>query len=282
MLQSQFRGDNRFRGGQGGGGGAGQDADAAMLLAPELAGSGGEQDLFVYNVGDFSLRKGARATVPLWRQSAALKHVYTFDIRARRNRAGGGLIDDQFTAAGGPAEQQQDQRSPNRIVLNQVWHQLELTNGGSMPWTTGAALMLRNNLPLGQDLLVYTPPAGKARLPVTVAVDLRGSADEQEVGRTPNALRFDGSDWSEVRKKGTVTVTSYRQEKSAMCVTLSIGGKVSVASDEGKIKLNDFRAGDWDEAAYMRVNNHSDVTWEFELEAGKTKTLTYELSFYTR
>jgi hypothetical protein len=53
-------------------------------------------------------------------------------------------------------------------------------------------------------------------------------------------------------------------------------------SDEGKIKLNDFRAGDWDEAGQMRVNNHSDVTWEFELEAGKTKTLTYELSFYTR
>jgi hypothetical protein len=296
MLQSQFRGDNRFRGGQyggqavgGGGGGAGGGGEGGgapgdLAMAPELAGSGGEQDLFVYNLGDFSLKKGSRATAPLWRETAPLRHIYTYDIRARRNRAGGGtLTDDPLAAPGAPGmEQQQDSRTPNRIVLNQVWHQLELTNAGAVPWTTGAALLLRGNLPLGQDLLVYTPPNGKARLPVTVAVDIRGSADEQEAGRTANALRFDNDDWSEVRKTGTVTVTSFRKEKSAMCVTLSTGGKVAKASDNAKIKLNDFRAGDWDDQGNMRVNNHSDVTWEFELEPGKTKTLTYEVSFYTR
>ena len=67
-----------------------------------------------------------------------------------------------------------------------------------------------------------------------------------------------------------------------MCVTLSTGGKVSAASDDGKVKLNDFRAGDWDDQNNMRVNNHSDVTWEFDLEPGKTKTLTYDVSFYAR
>jgi hypothetical protein len=198
VLQSQFRGDNRFRGGQyagqasgagGGGGGGGEAAPAPgdLAMAPELAGSGGEQDLFVYNLGDFSLKKGARATAPLWRQTAPLRHIYTYDIRARRNRAGGGILtDDPLAAPGAPGqEQQQDARTPNRIVLNQVWHQLELTNGSAVPWTTGAALLLRGNLPLGQDLLVYTPPNGKARLPVTVAVDIRGSADEQETAARP-------------------------------------------------------------------------------------------------
>jgi hypothetical protein len=30
------------------------------------------------------------------------------------------------------------------------------------------------------------------------------------------------------------------------------------------------------------VNNHSDVTWELTLEPGASKTITYEVSFFTR
>ena len=78
--------------------------------------------------------------------------------------------------------------------------------------------MMRNTLPLGQDLLVYTPPTGKSLLPVTVAVDLRGSIDEQEVNRKGNALHFDGEEYMQVTKKGKRDVNLYFDKKTNLLV----------------------------------------------------------------
>ena len=247
---------------------------AAAPPAGPAALTAGEQDLFVYPLTDISLKRGARAAVPLWQQTADLRHLYTYDVKARRSRSTGGMI---------KYDQQSGERaSPLQLTLNTIWHQLELTNGGKMPWTTGAALMMKGNLPLGQDMLTYTPPTSTACVPVTVAVDLRGTTDEEEVERTNAALKVDGYEYALVKKKGSITVNSFRSEKSLMRITLSTGGKVSAASDDGKVKINDFRPDDWDDSNYMRPNNHSDVTWEFTLEPGKSKTLTYTLSSYVR
>jgi hypothetical protein len=273
FLNSQFDNRARVSGGQ-------PVLDAGMTAAPELAGSGGEQDLFVYNIPDFSLKKGARATVPLWEQTTELKHIYTFNLATKRTRSSGALIEQTLP---NPAEQQQSavRRPPNMIVLNQVWHQLELINGGKVPWTTGAALMLRGTLPLGQDLLTYTPPGSKALLPVTVSVDLRGSIDEQEISRKPNALRYNSTDYTQITKKGTITINSFRNEKSQMRISFGTAGVVSKVSDDGQIKLNDGRGDDWDSSDYARLNNHTDVTWDVTIEPGEKKTITYEVSFYT-
>ena len=96
------------------------------------------------------------------------------------------------------------------------------------------------------------------------------------------AMKVDGYDYTLIKKKGTITLTSFRKENSTMRITLSTGGKIEKASDKAKIKVNDFRPDDWDDQSYMRPNNHSDVTWEFTLEPGQSKTLTYTLSSYIR
>ena len=88
-IQSQVAG--AYRGPQ-------ADATAAPSLAPELSGAGGEQDLFLYSIDRFSLKKGARATVPLWQNTSPMRHLYTYDIAAIRNRSGG--IGDAIPFAG--------------------------------------------------------------------------------------------------------------------------------------------------------------------------------------
>src|SRR6266566_1504781 len=55
------------------------EGTSVASMAPELAGSGGEQDLFVYSMNKFSLKKGSRATVPLWQNSVPMRHIYTLD-----------------------------------------------------------------------------------------------------------------------------------------------------------------------------------------------------------
>ena len=218
----------------------------------------------------FSLKKDGRATAALWQSNAPVRNVYTYELKGYRNRTSGGVM---YADRGA---------SPSRLTYNTIWHQLELTNNSKVPWTTGAALTMQGPLPLGQDILAYTSIGGKTLLPLTIAVDVRGATEEEEVSRQPNAANFESYSYALVKKKGTISVTNSRKENSDMCVSLAIGGKVESATDAGKVKLNDFRNDDWDDAGYMRVNNHSDVTWEFTLKPGETKMVSYTVSFYVR
>ena len=249
--------------------------EGAAPTPPELQGKG-EQDLFVYSLGAVSLAKGARATVPLWQATAPLRHLYTMDVQVVRNHRSG-----EHTYQSAKSSPVEPARRGNRISASPVWHELELSNTGATPWTTGAALLLKGTLPLGQDILTYTSPGAKSLLPMTIAVDLRGKYEEKEVDRQSNALSWSNETYSLVKKQGTVTITSYRKEASPVRVTVSVGGRAEDASDGGKIVVNDLQADDWAGGAYA-VNNHSDLSWEFTLDPGQSKTLTYSFSFYVR
>lgn len=245
--------------------------EGALNLAPELS-AGGHQDLFVYSAKNLTLAKGARATLPLWQSSAPLRHLYTMEVKMNRDARSG-------SANYGNPEQDQN-ASPLKLAENKVWHQFELGNNTQAPWTTGAALIVKNLLPLGQELLTYTPSGGVCLLPVTVAVDMRGNYQEEELSRQPNALSWNGTSYTLIRKKATVTIDSKRREKSLTRISVALGGRADKASDGGKIRVDDFRRADWHNSAYQGANNHSDVTWEFELEPGQSKTLTFDLELY--
>jgi hypothetical protein len=249
----------------------GAGGEAAMNLAPELAAAG-QQDLFVYSAKSLSLKKGARATTPLWQSSAPLRHLYTMDVKVNRDARSGSAYHRDPEQPSSP--------SPLKLAQQQVWHQIELGNTGKAPWTTGAALILKDHLPLGQELMTYTPPGAAALVPVTVAVDMCGSYTEEEISRQPNAMNWNGTNYTMIRKKATVTIDNKRKEKSLTRVSVSLGGKAEKANEGGKVKLDDFRLHDWQNTGYYGANNHSDVSWEFELDAGQTKTLTFEITLY--
>lgn len=245
-------------------------SDGTMEMAPELA-TGAAHDLFVYTVTDFTLAKSGRATVPLWQSTVPMRHLYTMDVKVVRNSATG----QAWVADSGA-------RSPLQLATNRVWHQLELTNNTQTPWTTGAALMLRDHIPLGQELLTYTSVGGKAELPVTVAVDMRGHFEEEELSRQPNAMRWANYDYARIRKKGTITITNFRRETSTTRIVISLGGRAENASAGGTIRLNDFQPADWSDSHNAQVNNHSDVMWNLELKPGETRTLTVDFSYFVR
>lgn len=247
---------------------------AAAALAAEITAVG-EQDLFVYSIEEFSLAKGDRATVSLWQSSIPLRHLYTMDVRAVRDWRTGAMTMSRI------APGQSNNPSPLRLADNTVWHQLELVNSTGVPWTTGPVMLLRNYLPLGQELLTYTPRGARTLLPVTVAVDVRGTYAEQEINREAKALYWNNHQWARIRKEGTITLTNYRDEPIRMLVTVSTGGKTESASDDATISINATRSADF-HGGHAAVNNHSEVTWELNLEAGASRTLTYIFSYYVR
>jgi hypothetical protein len=259
--------------------GGGAPQDTAPVLAPELAAEP-SMDLFTYSLDRFSLRKGGRAAVRLWESTTTIEHLYTLDYRVRRDARG----EDEYYPNHVPGEEE----SPLRLQWNRVWHQLELTNASTVPWTTGAVFLLRNGLPLGQDLLTYTSRGAKTLVPVTVAVDVRADHEEKELERRPNALHYRDHDFTLVRSQGTFTLTNRKDEAIEMRVRLAAPGRVTQASDDAEIRIRDFdlqdwlrfEGGPWYSRFAARASGHSDVEWNLTLQPGETQSLTYECEYY--
>jgi hypothetical protein len=260
-------------------------------LAPELS-AGGEQDLFVYSHPGFELFTGERASVPVLKQDVTFDHLYTLDIAAVRDPRQSGTAQYACKTPGG-SDVIPPPGGETRLSVNQVWHQIELKNGSNTPWTTGAALVMAGGesvgtsgasgrvIPVAQELLRYTPAGGKVLLPLTVAVDMRAELAEEELSREENALRRNGTSYTLVRAKSTITLASSRNEASATRVKLSLGGKASEASDGAKVVMTGHFSPDWGNNDPGPVNNHTDLTWQVELKPGETRVLTVEFSYYT-
>ena len=264
-LMSQRIGDLRGQTGEA----PASSAAQAPALPSELTGEQAH-DLFVYNIGRFGLRAGERAAVPVISATIPFRHLYTWEVRL--TRSGTEAVPDTIRRS-----------SPIKLLKNDVWHQIELTNTTNVPWTTGAVMIMDGYLPIAQELLTYTSGGVKVQVPLTVAVDIRGTYGEEETGRELKAIRFDGHDYIRISKKGVLRVTNYKDESADLAIKCDFGGNATSASDEGSISVGDFESGDWTE---MRgdgaLNGHSTLHWDLVLKPKETKELTCEYFYFAR
>jgi len=242
---------------------------AVPALPAELAGEGA-QDLFVFHVPNANLRAGQRAAIPLVATSVPYRHLYTWDVRLQQPGS------EPVGGSGAHA-------TPVRLLKNEIWHHVEMTNKTDVPWTTGAALVVEGSLPLGQELLTYTSIGGKCQLPLTVAVDVRGTYTDEEVGRKPRAIHLNGHDYTRVSKKGTLRVTNYKTDPIDLVLTCNLGGNATKASDDATITIGDFAAEDWAGNRGQQVlTGHSRIQWTLKVDAGQTREATCEYEYFTR
>jgi hypothetical protein len=241
----------------------------AVDLPGELT-AGGAQDLFVYNLPQITLGKSDRIAVPIFSADVPYRDVYTWDLHVTKHD-----IDAAPSGAG--------LKSPLALSKNEVWHQIVLNNTTGLPWTTGAAMFMQGNQPLGQELLTYTPPKDEVRVPVTVSVDTRGSVAEKEVSRDLKALQWNGHSYARIDKELTLDLRNNKAIDIAAEITLRIGGKVDKASNYGLVTLSAFNAADWVQYhGDPAVNNSSTVTWKINLKPGENFAPTATYHHYTR
>lgn len=248
-------------------------------LPDELVG-GEPRDLYVFPVGPRSFPQGSRLTVPLFHEPIDVRHLYTFDLDVARDSGS-----KRTYARAQPSSRGSRPLQPG---LHQVWHQLQLTNSTDFPWTTGAALILESDepgvLPLGQDLLTYTPRGRKCELPVTVAVNVLGEHEEIELERTPNHLIVeDNYAYTLIKKQATVRLTNSLAEPIEMRIRVGTGGSVTDVSDDGIVRRDDYRSRDWGSSSnHWRSNPHSDIAWKLTLAPGEVRELTYDFMYHAR
>ena len=248
---------------------AGPGGSGEMDLPGELT-AGGAQDLFVYSLPNLRLRKGDRAAVSIFKAKVPYRDVYTWDLHLQR--------EDIATAPSGAGID-----SPLKLSTNKVWHQIELTNTTGVPWTTGAAMIMQGHQPLAQELLTYTSRKDACRVPVTVSVETRGAFSEKETDRKLNALKWDGYHYAKIDNEASFHLCNNKPSPIDVEITVKLGGRVSEASDEGKISLAPFHREDWNNyRGSTAVNNRSVVAWKVNLKPGDVFEPTINYSFYTR
>ncbi|MFL5349553.1 MAG: hypothetical protein ACJ8AT_32560 [Hyalangium sp.] len=255
-------------------GGAAGDEQGDAPRIPDFGGPAESPDFFIHPLAAMELPKGSRAVVPLWREDVKTQDLYTLDVQVHRNEG------DADTVQYGNSRSSMGSPSPLRLARAEVWHQLELKNGTQYPWTTGPVLVMREQVPQAQELLTYTPRGGDTLVPLTVATDVRALHEEVELERKQNALQSNRNSYALIRKKGTITLTNPRAERTPLRIRLSTGGKVNEVTGDGRAKVDDFRPEDWGGNGLAAVNSHSEIEWTLTLEPGGHKTLTYEVSFW--
>ncbi len=250
--------------------GANAVAEGGIVNLPGELTATGAQDLFVYTLPKTTLAKGERAAVSIFTTEAPYKDIYTWDVHVAR-------ADIEAAPSGAGVT------SPLTLSQNEVWHQVVITNNTNLPWTTGAAMITQGDQPLAQELLTYTPPKDECRVPVTIAIDARGSFDEHETGRDLSALSWDGYPYAKIAKEANVHLCNNKQVPIEVEMTLRVGGKVTKATEDGKVVLGAFRAEDWQNyRGHPAVNNSSTVSWTATLKPGETIEPVVSYFYFTR
>jgi len=238
-------------------------------LPGELTASGA-QDLFIYGLPKLTMNKSERAAVSIFTADSPYRDIYTWDVHVARH--------DIEAAPSGAGV-----KSPLTLSKNEVWHQIDLTNGTNLPWTTGAAMLMQGQQPLSQELLTYTPPKNDVRVPVTVSVDLRGHLEEKEMGRDLKALTWDGYNYVRIDKEAKLHLCNNKPATVEVEITLRLGGKVVNASDKGDVVLSPFSDTDWVQyRGHPAVNNSSLVSWKIKLEPGETFEPIVHYHYFSR
>ncbi|HEX9792390.1 MAG TPA: hypothetical protein VGC54_00260 [Planctomycetota bacterium] len=215
------------------------------------------EDLFLYDVGPVSLRRGERMYLPLLQEEVEFAHRFDWDLPDRVDNA-------RFVRENG------GEAVP-------VWHVVTLGNDTGAPWTTAPVLVTSDRGPVAQSTLNYTPAGADVRVRLTQALGLVGSSLEvrSDADRSDReTIRLFGDNYEQVRVKGTLELAHRGNRVAPMRVVKRVSGDLIRAEGTPKIEAQALGLG--------QVNAARSLTWEFELQPGATWRAEYEYQVLIR
>ncbi len=215
------------------GGGKIKDAVGNLPVLESAAGT----DYTVYTKKDLTLRRGERAIVTLFVTKIRYGHIYRWT----------------------PPEAMQ--------------HFLVLHNDTETAWTTGPCLAVSGDRPLSEDLLRYTPKAGRCEVPVTAAVNIAHDKTEAEIDR-----KFRAHSPAErvfldlVTLEGELKLKNFENKPAQIHITIHVPGKPLDASDGGQKTT--------DPTKLQLLQRAGSIRWTLQLQPGEVKALKYKYERY--
>jgi hypothetical protein len=253
-------------------------------LGDSVGGAAANEDLFVFDVKDVSLRRGERMTLAVAEFEIPYADVYTVEAPV--------TPPPEVWQSGRGADEIEKARQLLRPV---AMHKIRLTDESAFPITTAAAVILRDGRLLGQGTTSYTPLCGKCDVAVTQAVGLRVAKAEQESGRTPDAMRWRKESFHRVDLAGSLTLTNDSERAYEVEVTRNVLGAVDTADHGGAVVAVNLAedAGVASGAAppawwgwfnwpwwWRNVNGAGRITWKVKVEPHASVPLGYAWHYF--
>lgn len=215
------------------------------------------EDLFLYPVPDFSLKRGETAWVPLFTADMPYRHIYTWHIGDYLDR------DDQYRDVAERANEAEE-----------VWHCCRLKNSLTMPLTTAAAEFVTGGAFTGQDICHYTAPGAETTIRINRAMNVVAKQAEVEATRVRDAISIHGYEYDRVTVRGELNLHSRMDRPVNLEITKELSGSVMEASPQAR----DVTSA----KGLKQVNPKHVLTWELELQPGEERKLVYVYEVFIR
>jgi len=263
---------------------AGNDVDV-LDLGPDVAGSGRNEDLYIFTLEHVTLKKGQRMVVPVAEYELNYRDVFVLDL-----------------PFGPPPEVQHNLNSEQQTKLAQLYHspkvmhKIRLANSAKCPLTTAPALILRQGSIIAQGMMTYTAVGASSDLELTTAVDIAVEKLDNETDRIGDAAKWDNNTYARSNLTGTITLTNRRSDTVSLEIRRSVLGNIDSADHEGSIEHLGGHEGGWMDPNslpfwwswynwpywWYHFNAVGRVTWECKLEPGRSIELEYNWHYFWR
>jgi len=261
------------------------DSGGMLDLGPDVAGSGKNEDLYIFTLEHVTLKKGQRMVVPVAEYELKYRDVFVLDL-----------------PFGPPPEVRQNLNNEQQARLAQLYHspkvmhKIRLANNAKCPLTTAPAMILRQGSIIAQGMMTYTAIGASSDLELTAAVDIAVEKLDNETERVPDAAKWDNNTYARSNLTGTITLTNRRSDTVSLEIRRSILGQIDSASHEGSIEHLGRHEGGWMDPNslpfwwgwynwpywWYHFNAVGRVTWEYELKPGKSIELQYKWHYFWR
>jgi len=262
------------------------NASATMDLGPEIAGAKKSEDLYMFTVKHISLKKGERMVIPITEYELDYTDVYALNI--------------PFTP---PTEAIRNMNQNQRNDLSRAFHspkvkhKIRIENKSSQPFTTAPAMILKDGRLVAQGMMTYTSVGANVDVELTTAVDITVKKSDKEIKRSPNAVKWDGSNYTRIDLEGAITLTNYKKKATIVEITRYTLGNVDSVGQDGKEEMvNPFEdhsflpkgpTGSWWQSYswpwwWYRFNGIGRITWTTTLEPNKETEHQYKWHYFWR
>ena len=254
-------------------------------LGPDIAGSGKNEDLYVFTLEHVTLKKGQRMVVPVAEYTLKYQDVFVLDL-----------------PFGPPPEVRHNLNSQQQTRLAQLYyapkvmHKIRLANNAKCPLTTAPALILRQGHIIAQGMMTYTAVGASSDLELTAAVDIAVEKLDKETERIPDAVKWDNYTYARSNLTGTIHLTNRRTDTVNLEIRRSILGHADSASHEGVIEHLGRHEGGWMDPNslpfwwswynwpywWYHFNAVGRITWKCQLKPEETSELEYQWHYFWR
>ncbi|GBC93058.1 hypothetical protein HRbin15_01544 [bacterium HR15] len=158
-----------------------------------------------------------------------------------------------------------------RRFSNEVYEALALKNTTDTPWTISPIVVLRDDAPLTQDMMLFTPPGEEAYIPITLATRLSISCMVQQESDQPQS----GFDGRSSMQRALIRVHNFYETPARLTVRIRFVGHFKEASQTpsrvSSKTIRDMLSLGWYERQLLRLNPYTELVWKVEVPPGTSE-----------